>query len=141
MRKITYDRSKCMACRSCEVACAIEHTKSKDIFKALSEKDKPLPRRHLKPSGSAKFTVSCFHCEDPVCVEACIVSALKKEENGKVICDTAKCIDCGMCVMVCPFGAITVSETFIIKCDLCPDRDDTFACIQACPTKALKEKK
>jgi len=48
-------------------------------------------------------------------------------------------------MMVCPFGAIHVATTEIagrekkaaIKCDLCVDRPDGPACVDACPTKAL----
>jgi Fe-S-cluster-containing hydrogenase component 2 len=38
--------------------------------------------------------------------------------------------------MVCPFDAVKPGTLASIKCDMCPDRDD-FACIAACPTKAL----
>lgn len=141
MRKIEFEIDKCLACRSCEIACAIEHSKSKDIYKAHLEDDKPVQRRNLKKIGSKCFTISCYHCEDALCIEACITSAIRKNENGEVICDSQKCIGCGMCIMVCPFGAIKLKETYIVKCDMCPDRKDSYACIEACPTKALKEEK
>ena len=43
-----------------------------------------------------------------------------------------------MCIMACPFGAIVMDkkEKIAVKCDLCPERDD-YACVAACPTKAL----
>jgi Fe-S-cluster-containing dehydrogenase component len=46
-----------------------------------------------------------------------------------------------MCVMACPYGAITPLVT-ALKCDLCPDRAKRegrarYACVEACPTAAL----
>ena len=48
-------------------------------------------------------------------------------------------------MMVCPFGAIHVVTTTIgerrkraaLKCDLCIERPDGPACVDACPTGAL----
>jgi carbon-monoxide dehydrogenase iron sulfur subunit len=45
--------------------------------------------------------------------------------------------------MVCPFGVINISidGTAVLKCDLCIERTKTGeqpACVEACPTKALK---
>jgi len=63
------------------------------------------------------------------------------KENGETVCDIEKCVGCWMCVMSCPYGAITPQQT-ALKCDLCPDRRDRsgrarYACIEACPTEAL----
>jgi carbon-monoxide dehydrogenase iron sulfur subunit len=44
--KIYCDISKCVGCRSCEIACAVEHSKSKDIFTAI--KEVPLPKKKSK---------------------------------------------------------------------------------------------
>jgi len=48
-----------------------------------------------------------------------------------------------MCVMACPFGVITVSSDGrgVLKCDMCIDRlerGEEPACVNACPTGALK---
>ena len=40
------------------------------------------------------------------CEEACPVSALSKDGDGKVQIDHGKCILCGKCANACPFGAI-----------------------------------
>lgn len=44
-----------------------------------------------------------------------------------------------MCVMVCPFGAITQDRKHksAVKCDRCASLEIP-ACINACPTKAIK---
>jgi carbon-monoxide dehydrogenase iron sulfur subunit len=60
-----------------------------------------------------------------------------KDEEGFTRHDADKCVGCWMCIMVCPFGAISRQESVALKCDLCPDREDSFACVEACPTNAL----
>ena len=36
-KKLYYDVKKCLGCRSCEIACAVAHSQSKELFKALKE--------------------------------------------------------------------------------------------------------
>jgi len=71
-------------------------------------------------------------------VEACIAGAMHKDDvTGEVTCDVDCCVGCWMCVMVCPFGAVRPGEIYTIKCDMCPDRQDGYACVESCPTGAL----
>jgi len=35
---------KCTGCRSCEMACAVEHSRSKDLYEAIFEEPTPKPR-------------------------------------------------------------------------------------------------
>lgn len=137
--KIYCDIRKCLGCRSCEIACALEHSKSKNIFTALREK--PFPKKRVKAENVGKQIISlhCQHCEDAPCVVACMSGALTKDKKtGATLHDKEKCVGCWMCVMTCPFGAIVqdVENHIAVKCDLCPDRDD-YACVVACPTGAL----
>lgn len=138
MTQILFTSEKCLKCLSCEFACAVEHSETKDRLRAHTESVKPLPRRNVEPFESASVTVTCRHCEEPLCVESCIAGAMTKNADGSVVCNTERCTACWMCVLSCPFGAIKVKRAFAVKCDLCPDRDG-FACIEACPTHALTE--
>ena len=41
------------------------------------------------------------------CAAACGVDAIHTDENGKADIDYDKCVSCGMCLVNCPFGAIS----------------------------------
>ena len=139
-RRLKYDPNKCIACRSCEIACAVEHSDSKDIYLAIKEESVSLPRVKVFASGERKnFPIACRHCDEPKCIEACISGALiKNSETGIIEYNKDKCIGCWMCVMACPYGAIRpIPKTKkVIRCDLCQDQDSP-RCIEACPVKAI----
>ena len=42
-----------------------------------------------------------------------------------------------VCVMVCPFGAMTYTASIAEKCDLCADREEGPACVKACTKRAI----
>jgi carbon-monoxide dehydrogenase iron sulfur subunit len=143
MTKIYFDSRKCLSCHSCELACAIEHSVSKDAVTAHLEEPVPVRRRNVMLAGipdrnesCACITVACRHCVPAQCIEACISSAMERGADGYVYCDEKKCVSCWMCVMVCPFGAVAPGTRASVKCDMCPEREG-FACVDACPTKAL----
>ena len=141
MKKLYYDIKKCLGCKSCEVACAVAHSQSKDLLKALKEEAISLPRKKVYKSGDKNFPVSCRHCEDHPCVDACMAYALVYDKHtGLVVHDETRCVGCWMCVMVCPYGVIRSlpDERKAIKCDrICFDDTEKPACVRACPTGAL----
>ena len=137
--KIYCDITKCIACRACELACAVEHSKSKNLNDALKEENKPKKRVMVSVVGDRRVSIHCQHCEEAPCVTACMSGALSKDEKtGATLQDNEKCVGCWMCIMACPFGAVVrdIESHIAVKCDLCPDRDD-YACVVACPTGAL----
>lgn len=139
MKEILIDLEHCVGCKSCELACAVEHSESKDIFAAIFEKPLPVPRIYVEAGQELNFPLQCRHCADAQCVKACITGALwQEEETGLIKHTPEKCVGCWMCVMACPFGAIVQDrqEQIILKCDRCPDREIP-ACVAACPTKAI----
>lgn len=141
---IVVDPKKCVACRTCELQCAVAHSKSKDIMKAIFEK--PLPKPRIKVEGTAELVMplQCRHCEDAPCVEVCPTKAIERhEESGPVLINQERCIGCKWCVLVCPFGSISVDAEGkkVTKCDLCVERlekNDLPACVSGCPTGALQ---
>ena len=140
MKRIYVDVDKCLACRSCEIACAVQHSLAKNLVSALREELQPRPRVHLGSSPDLKgLPLQCRHCEEPYCVDACISGAISKDpETGLINIDEDRCVGCWMCIMVCPFGVVKPSreKKVALRCDLCQG-EEVPACVKACPTKAL----
>ncbi len=138
------DPTRCVGCRSCEIACAIEHSQSKQIFYAIKETPRPRPRIKVVYIWDLGLPapLNCRHCEQAPCIEVCPTRALRRDEDDAVILDPMKCIGCLTCAVACPFGVpeLDMYNKIMIKCDLCPDRrasNKPPACVEACPTGAL----
>lgn len=135
---------RCMACRNCELACAIAHSVAKDLAKAVQDGENPGHRIYIESYGSKAVPVHCNHCEEAACMMACPTGAIHRNGHGKpVLVDKERCIGCRMCVQACPFGVITMSPDGkgVLKCDQCVERlarGQEPACVNACPTKALQ---
>ncbi|MBU4345966.1 MAG: 4Fe-4S dicluster domain-containing protein [Candidatus Omnitrophica bacterium] len=139
MKKLYYDVKKCLGCKSCEIACAVAHSKSETLFSAIREEVLSLPRKKVLHHKDKNYPVSCRHCKDPICVDACMAAALVYDkEKGMVFHDESRCVGCWMCVMVCPYGAIrpNVKTKIPLRCDKCQDKDEP-SCVKACPTGAI----
>ena len=128
-RFIMADASKCIGCRTCEVACVVSHQAEQDCASL------------------------CRQCEDAPCANVCPNGAIKREK-GFVHVMQERCIGCKTCVVACPYGAMEVVVRPVVrnsgiglsvraekaeanKCDLCYHRDAGPACMEACPTHAL----
>lgn len=133
-----FDEGRCTDCRACSVAC-------KD-WNDLAEGERWLnvysQEKGAFPSLSGCTTWStCFHCEEPACINACPNGAIVKEGRfGAVLVDDARCVGCGVCASACPHGAPVALSGVATKCTMCVDRlanDLVPACASACPTRAL----
>ncbi len=139
MKTLFYDVKKCLGCRSCEIACAVAHSSSGELFKSIKEKILSLPRKKVFSARGKNYPVSCRHCKEPSCVDACMAAALVFDKTkGIVRHDEKRCVGCWMCVMVCPYGAIRpdIKKKMPVRCDKCVDKDEP-ACVKACPTGAI----
>lgn len=138
-KEIFVKTDRCVGCRSCIMACAVEHSASKTLFGAISESPRPKSRVYVEwVSPDRKVPLVCRQCEDAPCMHACIAGAISRDADGVVRTDTDKCIGCWTCVMVCPYGVIGrhLETHKAYRCDRCPDREMP-ACVSACPTGAL----
>jgi len=146
MRRIICEVEKCLGCKSCEIACAVAHSTSKDLPVAIAEATRPAYRVMVEYVEQMSVPLQCRHCEDAPCVRVCPTHALSKlEPDGIVLQQPERCIGCTWCVAVCPFGAIRMRDLdkAILKCDLCIERQREGkdpACVEACPTHALRFK-
>ena len=87
-------------------------------------------------------SLSCNHCENPVCANGCPTQAMHKDENGIVSIDESRCVGCRYCEWNCPYGApqFDPQRKKMTKCDFCRDnleRGEKPACVAACPCRAL----
>lgn len=137
-RFIIADSTKCIGCRTCEVACVVSHQENQDCA-ALTPSAFTARIRVVK-TGTFSTAVTCHHCEDAPCANICPVGAISRV-NGAVYVEQALCIGCKSCMLACPFGAMQVTVTHAkaqaLKCDLCQHRENGPACVEACPTQAL----
>ena len=143
MKEILVNVERCLACHSCELACAVSHSESKTLLGAVGENPRPLKRIFVHNYGTNNLPISCRHCEEAPCIDACIAGAMHKTAEGTVTNEggTGNCTGCWMCVMVCPYGVIRSEQTTrtAVKCDRkCLDENGLPACVRACPTGALQ---
>lgn len=137
--RIYLHQERCTGCKSCEIACAVQHSQSKTLFGALAESPLSQKRVFVHEASGARMPILCRHCENAPCVNSCITGCLYHDENGNVRRHKGRCIGCWSCIMVCPFGVITrdALKHIAVKCDRC-HKLDIPACVNACPTKALE---
>jgi carbon-monoxide dehydrogenase iron sulfur subunit len=133
----------CTGCKSCEYACAVEHSKSKDAYLAPLEIPAPIPRIRVLLADGYTVPMRCQHCSDAPCMAVCPTKAISQSPEGFILIDDKRCIGCFMCAEACPFGAIRIHPELkiAVKCDFCVDRVRQGllpACVEACPTTALR---
>lgn len=143
---IFVEPGRCLACKSCELACAVEHSNSQDLIKAIEEIPKPLSRLNIEVLNQISIPLLCAQCKFAPCVVVCPSNAMKKTKpTDIIIIDEKLCIGCKSCVFVCPYGIPQAKRDgkIIIKCDLCIERLKTGKlpkCVESCPTSALQYK-
>ncbi len=138
MKRVYVDEKWCLGCHLCEYNCAFANSGMKDMVKAL--KDKPVfARIRVEEKDNITYAVSCRHCKDPICVKSCISGALSKDESGAVVIDHDRCVGCLTCILVCPYGAVSVGEGGVVqKCELCLNNScGEPACVKGCPNRAI----
>ena len=116
--------SLCVACKTCEVTCALNRSSlSRRLPEALYEEVPPQSRVRVEPTGGENgFPLQCRHCQDAPCLDACPAGAghdvlwtagmPRDELLTFAACDrqTASYVEmaggdvCGICVAACPFG-------------------------------------
>ncbi|NWF78281.1 MAG: 4Fe-4S dicluster domain-containing protein [Chloroflexi bacterium] len=130
-KMLVVDYEKCTGCRLCELVCAVKHEGVSNPLRA---------RIHIVKWEMKGIMVPmiCNQCESAPCISVCPTNArTRDEEQRKVNVDYDKCIGCKMCIVACPFGAVSFDPfaSRIISCDLC---DGDPRCADFCETGALR---
>jgi carbon-monoxide dehydrogenase iron sulfur subunit len=142
-RAIVINIKKCLACRSCEIACAMVHSHAESLEEAIAKSPRPQRMLTVEAAGQFGLPIQCRHCQDAQCIEICPTGAIYRVgEQGPVVIDERLCIGCKMCMLICPFGILQIDKKgrAVIKCDMCMERVEeglSPACVEACPTGAL----
>ena len=135
-----FDMTKCIGCRSCEIACNEQNGNPADIhWRRIGEIEGgiyPDVRRH-------HLSMGCNHCLDPDCLRGCPVDAYSKDPvTGIVLHSAEACIGCQYCVWNCPYSVpqFNAERGVVGKCDMCHGRLNEGlepACVNACPDGAI----
>ena len=133
--------TKCIGCRSCEIACNEQNGNPAEIhwrrFGEIEGGAWPDTRRSYLSMG-------CNHCLDAECVKGCPVEAYMKDPaTGIVLHSADACIGCQYCVWNCPYSVpqFNPERGVVGKCDMCHGRlEDGLepACVNACPESAIE---
>lgn len=128
----------CTGCKACVAAChSLNGLDEDESFRDVG--------LLLGDSGYQQtVTTACHHCADPACANGCPVKAYEKDEaTGIVKHLDDQCIGCQYCMLKCPYEVPKWNDRLGIvrKCDMCAQRlavGEAPACVQACPTSAIR---
>lgn len=144
---LVIDTKRCVGCKTCTVACKMEHNVPAGLFRirVLDDHDALI---YNKPAGVYPdlkinfIPIPCQHCENAPCIDVCPTGASQKREDGIVFIDKEECIGCGACISACPYdsGQMDEEQEVVDKCNLCMDRLDVGKepmCVICCPGRAI----
>ncbi len=127
LKRIIVFPDKCTGCRLCESVCSL-------VNEGVVRPFKSRVRVVKVKDGLANMPIICHQCLKAPCAEQCPVNAISSRE-GVVVVDRQACIGCGVCVTACPFGAVTMIDGAVLKCELCGGDP---ACVKYCAAKAIQ---
>ena len=132
MAKVLFvDPEKCTGCMCCLMACSMKQGST--CGPAHSMILPVILRKTL-----INIPVVCRQCARPLCAEVCPTRAISRnEETGAMVVDDNLCMACGMCMIACPLGGISVNHELghAVKCNLC---DGDPECVKVCTFEAIE---
>jgi formate dehydrogenase iron-sulfur subunit len=152
---VLIDLTRCTGCNSCALACKESNNLGPllpgVVPDALDSQTYTFVEEHWVTTEAGDIEQrfvkrQCMHCLNAACVSACPAAAMHKGEGGAVIYRSSRCLGCRYCQAACPFAVPRFNwdngiTPVINKCWLCYARlqeGDIPACVEACPTGALR---
>ena len=136
-----FDMTKCIGCRSCEVACNEQNNTPPDLrWRRIGE----IEGGTYPNTERFYLSMGCNHCLSAECIKGCPVDAYTKDPvTGIVLHSAEACIGCQYCVWNCPYSVpqFNPERGVVGKCDMCHGRlTDGLepACVNACPESAIE---
>jgi anaerobic dimethyl sulfoxide reductase subunit B (iron-sulfur subunit) len=139
-----FDQGRCIDCKACAVACKSWYNLAPGPEKWLRMfewEEGAFPNVELH-----SLFAPCYHCENPVCVDAANGAMYKEEKYGAVLIDPAKAnsIDLRKANAACPYSAIVfdsdATDAKASMCTMCIDRLEQGLqplCVASCYMRAL----
>ncbi|GKL03707.1 hypothetical protein NUBL21990_30470 [Klebsiella pneumoniae] len=78
-RFIIADASKCIGCRTCEVACVVSHQEHQDCASLTPHTFQP--RIHVIKGVNVSTATACRQCEDAPCANVCPNGAISRDKG------------------------------------------------------------
>jgi anaerobic dimethyl sulfoxide reductase subunit B (iron-sulfur subunit) len=141
-----FDQGRCIVCQDCMLACmewyGLPTGAAGRWMRVLQWETGAFPNTRIYG-----LAVPCYHCENPVCVDAANGAMYKESKYGAVLIDPAKAqtqsLDLRKANDACPYGAIVfdsdATNATAGKCTMCVDRlSQGLApiCVLSCGTRA-----
>ena len=139
---LAFDLQLCTGCETCTIACRLENGTGGWITVQTVQGE-------LAEAGEVRYhklswqPVTCMHCDNPPCREACPEGAIVKREDGIVLVEEENCVNCLVCVDACPYQAIYADPRLDVvgKCNLCLPRIEQGLepfCVRECTGRAIR---
>ncbi len=137
-----FDQSRCDNCMQCSVAC-------KGWLGIGPGPAKPLRMLEWETGTFSDVRMhfmfaTCYHCTNPVCVDAAGGAMFKEPKYGAVLIDPQNNRGLRAAAAACPYGAIVfdsdASDAPASKCNMCIDRLEQGkmpVCVMSCHMRAL----
>ncbi|MBX3742411.1 MAG: dimethyl sulfoxide reductase anchor subunit [Akkermansiaceae bacterium] len=137
--EVSLDR--CTGCKACVSAChSMNGLDDDEAWRDIGM----LHGGERNRTWQQTITTACHHCADPGCLGGCPVGAYEKEKDTGIVRHLDdQCIGCSYCILKCPYDVPKYSKKrgIVRKCDMCHQRlaeGEAPACVQACPTEAIR---
>jgi len=143
-----FDQGRCIACQNCMLACmewnGLPSGAAGRWMRVYAWEEGAFPGIRIYA-----LAAPCYHCQNPVCVDAANGAMYKESKYGAVLIDPAKAktqsLDLRKANQACPYGAILFDSDALdatgSKCTMCIDRlQQGMApiCVTSCDTRAFE---